>query len=88
MADLPEFVYLITVDTEWPVTAIADCHPSTADSVEDEVKRRRASRNVSHPDEVKVWKARLADVRQVDLMPTTTVRASLREREPREDVTT
>jgi hypothetical protein len=37
---------------------------------------------IRRPGLVHVWKARLTDVREVDLMPATTVRASLREREP------
>lgn len=81
MTDLPEFVYLVTVDSEWPVSAIASDHPSIAEQVEREVSRRRANRNVLRPEQVHVWKARLVDVREVDLMPTTTVQASIRERE-------
>ena len=83
MTTLPEHVYLITVDTEWPVSVLVDYdRDSTARSVEAEVNRRRESRNISHPGQVHVWKARLADLREVDLMPTTTVHASLRERGP------
>ena len=82
MADLPEYVYLVTVDCEWPVSALADDHPTImAEVVEREVARRAGSGNVSRPSQVHVWKARLVDVREVDLMPATTVRASLRERE-------
>ena len=80
MADLPEFVYLVTVDTEWPVSVIADDHPSTPERVERIVQSRRESPNV-WPEHVHVWKARLTDVREVDLLPTTTVSPSLRERE-------
>lgn len=81
MAGLPEFVYLITVDTEWPVSAIAaDNGAIIAAQVEREVERRRSSANVSYPQQVHVWKARLADVVEVDLMPSAVVGASLRER--------
>jgi hypothetical protein len=80
VTDLPEFVYLVTVDTEWPVSAIASDHPSIAEQVENEVARRRMSRNVLEPRQVHVWKARLADVREVDLMPAVTTRPSIRER--------
>lgn len=80
MTELPEFVYLVTVDTEWPVSAIASDHPSIAEQVEREVARRRASANVSRPGQVHVWKARLADVREVDLIPAVTTGPSLRER--------
>lgn len=81
MTELPEFVYLVTVDIEWPVSVVVDYRDTlTAERVEHEVARRRESGNVYRPDQVHVWKARLTDVREVDLMPTTTVRASLRDR--------
>jgi len=80
MVDLPEFVYLITVDTEWMVTALADDHPSIAERVDREVQRRCANANYP-PARAHVWKARLADVCEVDLMPAATVRPSLRERD-------
>lgn len=81
MTELPEFVYLVTVDTEWPVSVIPDDHPSTAERVERVVQQRSESANVYHPGQIHVWQARLTDVREVDLLPSTTVRASLRERE-------
>ena len=45
-----------------------------------EVERRKQSKNVLRSHEVKVWKARLADVREVELVPAVTVPPSLRER--------
>lgn len=79
---IPEFVYLVTVDGEWPVSAIADDHSTTAERVEAEMKRRTSGaqppRSTTHAH---VWKCRLADAREVDLLPTTTVKPSLRERE-------
>jgi hypothetical protein len=81
MAEIPEFVYLVTVDGEWPVSAIADDHPSIASIVETEVLRRRTSANVSRPEQVHVWSARLTDVREVDLLPAVTTEPSLRERD-------
>jgi hypothetical protein len=82
MTDLPEFVYLVTVDGEWPVSAIADCHPTTPESVEREVKRRTSGglvpRSTAHAH---IWKCRLADVREVDLLPAASVKPSLRERD-------
>jgi hypothetical protein len=81
VTQLPEYVYLVTVDTEWPVSVIADDNPAlTADRVAKEVERRHGSGNVSRPEQVHVWRAQLADVQEVDLMPATVVRASLRER--------
>lgn len=82
MVDLPEYVYLITVDGEWPVSAIADVHPSIAEFVETEVERRGGTIGDLNyrRRRVHVWKARIVDGVEVDLMPATTVRASLRER--------
>lgn len=80
--DLPEFVYLVTSRTEWPVSALADDNPGiTAGRVDREVARRRESGNVLSPGDLKVWRARLTDVVEVDLMPETVVRASLRTRD-------
>lgn len=84
MPDIPEYVYLVTVDSEWPVSALADDHPLIADRVELEVSRRRALGNVSgcvSLSRVRVYRARLVDVVEMDLEPTRTVGASLRERE-------
>lgn len=79
---LPEFVYLVTSLREWPVSALADDNPPImADRVDREVARRGESGNVS-PGDLKVWRARLTDVVEVDLMPETVVRASLRPLDP------
>ena len=75
---IPDFIYLITVDSEWPVSLIAD-NETVAASVEREVHRRASSGNVSHPGQVKVWKARLTDVVPVQLNPAKTVGPSLTE---------
>lgn len=79
MTELPEFVYLVTVDIEWPVSAIAD-GPYVAETVEREVWLRGESGNVYDSRQVHVWKARLTDVVEVDLLPSATTRPSLRER--------
>lgn len=81
MTDLPEFVYLVSVDTEWPVSVVVDYGDSlTAGRVEDVVVSRRKSDNVSWPGQVHVWKARLTDIREVDLLPAVTTRPVIRER--------
>lgn len=83
MAKIPEFVYLVTTDTEWPVSVIVDYGDSTvADRVASEVERRATSQNVLRPDRVKVWRAKLADVCEVDFTPATVVPPSLVLREP------
>lgn len=78
MADLPEFVYLVTLDHEWPVSAIAGDHPHVAAWVEAEVARRAPddwARSHAH-----VWRVRVTDVEEMELLPSATVRASLREK--------
>lgn len=77
---IPEFVYLVTVDTEWPVSVIIDYGPQTTpEAVAHEVGRRLKG---WRPDQVKVWRARLTDVREVDFIPATVVPPSLTLLEP------
>jgi len=85
MVELPEHVYLVTVDGEWPVSAIADDHPSIAATIELAVDRRAHSQNVSNRAQVHVWKARLVDCREVDLIPATTTEPQIRERKRPEE---
>lgn len=80
MTKMPEFVYLVTVDGEWPVSAIADDHPSTASRVEKEVARRTKGASPVLPARAHVWRARLADLTEVDLVPSQAVDPQLRER--------
>lgn len=76
--EIPEFVYLITMDSEWVVTAVADCHPSTPEAVAKEVERR--NNNSSSPlRRVRVLRARLVDIQEMELVPEQTIPASLRE---------
>jgi hypothetical protein len=82
MTKLPTHVYLVTVDTEWPVSAIASDHPSIAERVQDEVLRRFASENVMRPEQVHVRKACLTDVIEVDLVPARTVGPFIVEKSP------
>jgi len=83
---MPEYVYLVTVDNEWPVSAIADdSGPAIAERVAAEVDRRAKSGNVWRGNQVKVWRARLTDVRKVDLLPSAIVRPSLRVAEVAEE---
>lgn len=84
MADLPEFVYLLTTAREWPVSVIVDYgddEASTAQLVASEVERRTASQNVLRPDEVRIHRARLTDIREVVFTPATVVPPSLTVRE-------
>lgn len=80
-----EYVYLITVEGEWPVSAIADCHSSTPEVVEREVIRKRnASAGGAAFSRVHVWRARLTDLTEVELVPARTVGPELRVPDPGE----
>lgn len=87
MADLPEFVYLITMESQWPVTAVVDYGDAgTARRVEEIVDERVKSGYAgTRRNQVHVWKARLADVREVDLVPAQTIGPELRERDNPEE---
>ena len=79
---LPELVYLITVKSEWPVSAIADDHSTTPERVEREVERRCRSANVPHRSYVHVWRVPVKDAVEMELMPRAEVKPSLRVRLP------
>ena len=82
MTALPEFVYLITVDGTWPVSAVADDHPVTAERVEAEVRRRTSGadtpRSTTHAH---VWRVPVKDAAEMELVPASTIKPSLKERE-------
>ncbi len=82
MTKLPEFVYLVTVDNEWPVSAIAGDHPSVIDWVAAEVKRREASANAAYPQMVHVWRVPVADAVEVEISQPAVVPASMKVRVP------
>ena len=73
-----EFVYLVSVYGEWPVSAIADDHSSTPNRIEDEVNRRRESGN----GPVRVWRARIDDLIELELIPARTVGPELKVKTP------
>jgi hypothetical protein len=79
MAELPEYVYLVMVEGEWPVSAIADDHPSMPERVADEVQRRTSGSNPPRSTtHAHVWRVRVADAVEMDLLPAQTVKPSLR----------
>jgi hypothetical protein len=93
MTKLPEYVYLITVDSEWPVSAIAGDHPSVPELIEAEIQRRCQSQNVPNRGYVHVWRVpvQLAcsaasstawDATEMELLPAAVVKPSLREKPP------
>ena len=79
MAELPEFVYLITASSEWPVSAIADDHPTTPRRVAAEVERRMQSGNCPTIDYIHVWRVPVRDAVEMKLVPEERIPASLRE---------
>jgi hypothetical protein len=81
MTELPEYVYLVTVDSEWPISALTDDHPTVPEAVEREVERRRRSENVTHASQVHVYRVRLGDAVEMELLPGRTVKPSLRVRD-------
>lgn len=82
MADRPpEHVYVVCVRTEWPISVVSgEPWVHAADAVEDVVNRRMRSANVLDRSDIKIFKARLTDIEEVDLLPTSTIPAALRER--------
>lgn len=79
MAELPGYVYLVTVEGEWPVSAIADDHTSTPERVADEVARRTSGssppRSTAHAH---VWRVQVIEAVEMDVVPAQTVKPSLR----------
>lgn len=76
---LPEYVYLITVDGEWPVSAIADDHPTTAERVTKEVTRRTTGQNVQARSRAHVWRVPVSDAVEMKLIPAQAIPAALEE---------
>lgn len=68
-----EFIYLVTVDGEWPVSVLADDHPNTVSRIEYEVNRRTEPFN-----NVRVWRAKITDLAEMELIPSHTVDPQVR----------
>lgn len=83
MPDLPEFVYLITVGGEWPVSAIAGDHPSAPERIAQEIDRRRKSavHGIS-ADRFHVWRVPVRDAVEMDVLPRQVVPPSLKVKLP------
>jgi hypothetical protein len=80
MPDLPEFVYLITVDGEWPVSARAGDHPTTPGALADEVKRRTTGRNVQATDRAHIWRVPVKNAVEMEIIPEQKIPASMQEK--------
>lgn len=72
---LPEYVYLITVDGEWPVTAVAGDHPGAIDRVAAAVKRRTGNARGFSSD-IRIWRVRVTEPAEMKMTTATVVPAS------------
>jgi hypothetical protein len=66
-----QYVYLVTAAGEWPITAIAD-GPHAAYQVEERARQRGKNHAV------RVWRATISDITEIELIPARTVQAELR----------
>ena len=82
MADLPEFVYLITVEGQWPVWATAGDHSSVPEWIEREVIRRTSGENRQARSRAHVWRIPVTGAVEMEVQAATVIPASLRERRP------
>lgn len=80
MTKLPEFVYLVTVEDEWPVSAIAGDHPTTPDRIEREVERRTTGQHRQARERARVWRVPVKDAVEMELLPRAEIKPSLREK--------
>lgn len=78
-AELPEYVYLITVNGEWPVSAIAADHPSLPDRIHREIQRRVLTGPQRRINSVHVWRVPVMQATEVQLVPEKTIPAELRD---------
>lgn len=74
---LPEFVYLITIEGEWPVSAVAGDHPSTADLIGAEIKRRTSGQNPRSTTHARIWRIPVTEATELRLVPERRVQATL-----------
>jgi hypothetical protein len=77
--ELPDHVYLITVDGEWPVTAVAADHPSLPDRIERAVQSRVANGPQRDIRKVHVWRVPVMQATEVELVPAKVLPASISE---------
>lgn len=79
---VPREVYVISVSSEWPIDVVSG-HPAShaPDEVGRIVGRRMESGNVSQDGhQIKVFKARLADIEEVEFIPARKLPAELKTR--------
>jgi len=75
---LPEHIYLVTVEGEWPVTAIAGDHPSVIDHVASAVKRRTDNAAGFADARVHVWRVPVTGAVEMELTPPQVLPASVK----------
>lgn len=69
LTELPDHVYLVTVDGEWPVTAIAADHPSLPDRLQQIVEKRVSEGPQRNVNSVHVWRVPVIQCVEVELVP-------------------
>lgn len=74
---LPEHIYLVTVEGEWPVTAIAGDHPGVIDHVAAAVKRRTENAS-GFSASVRVWRVPVTGAAEMELTPPQMLPASVK----------
>lgn len=76
-----EFVYLVVAEGEWPVDAVVgDAHAESL--IESAVYRRSKPSAGWSLRQVHVWRARVADLEEMEFSPTRTIAASLTAKRP------
>jgi len=78
MPNLPEFVYLVTLESEWPVSAIAHDHPSAPERVAKEAARRTSRDNPR--SRARIWRVPVANAVEMEVLPGQVIEPSLIER--------
>lgn len=74
--DLPEFVYLVTVDSAWPVSVmVAYGDESDGPHLNDLMESRQ--RSGTSTLQIRAWRARLTDIKPVDVQPERVIPASI-----------
>ena len=77
MTDLPEYVYLIKPNNEWPISCV-----EREGSVESVVQQRRGSRNVGQDGIVRVWRVPTTEAVEMELVPSRVVPSSVKPKQP------
>ena len=78
LEDLPDEVFLVWVDTEWPIHALVNDNDGIfLDRVHRSVEARLSSVHVRDRSQVHVARARLTDFTEMELLPPVTTQPRL-----------